>query len=604
MRNPNLSERQTLVLIILIWVAGACLPLFFGEPFILHVLNLILVGSVLALAWAILARTGYVSFAHNAFLGIGAYTSVYLVMQLHVPFWGGFLAAGIMGGIFALVLGAIILRLKGIFFVLSTFCFAQIMLRVFRIAVPITGGSNGIRDIPPPLIPLIGPINSHEAFYILFYLYATLVIIFTIRLYRSNTGREFQAIGEDMFTAESIGIYTTRQKVLAFVISSVIVAFTGSLHAHYTSFISDTTFEMAKAIEVVMYNVVGGMGSIVGPILGTAVIVPLPEFLRGFVAYQTALYGLILILILRFFPSGIWGAAKRIVLYFLPAEERQALKRLRFSPELVQGFSIDIWGADYNPGETLPGETLIECREIDRYFGGLAALSGVSFSVKKGEIFGIVGPNGSGKTTLFNVITGIFVPSKGKVVFEDKSIGGFIPSKINRLGVSRVFQATALFSEATVRENVTRALFARAGFNVIKDLLKLENKKHEWTETQARTILKLFGLESASEELAKNLPYGFQRLLGLAMALAGRPKLLLLDEPVAGMSAEEREIIADILIKLRENGMTMIVVEHNVDFIMRLCSRIMVLNYGEKIAEGNPEEIRNNPKVIEAFIGA
>jgi ABC-type branched-subunit amino acid transport system ATPase component/ABC-type branched-subunit amino acid transport system permease subunit len=599
MRKPNLSEMQTAVLIIILWVAGACLPQFFGEPFLLHVFNLIFVGIVLALSWAILARTGYVSFAHNAFLGIGAYTSVYLMMQMHLPFWAGFLSAGVMAGIFAFVLGVIILRLKGIFFVLSTFCFAQIMLRVFRIAEPITGGANGIRDIPPPMIPLIGPLKSHEAFYILFYLYATLVVLFTVRLYRSNTGREFQAIGEDMFTAESIGIYTTRQKVVAFVISSVIVGFTGSLHAHYTGFISDTTFEMVRAIEGVIYNVVGGMGSIVGPIIGTAIMVPLPEYLRGFVAYQIALYGLILILILRFFPSGVWGTVKRIGLFCLPAEKKEALKLLRLTPKLAQGFLTDFWGTDCNPGNTL-----LECREISRYFGGLAALSGVSFSVKEGEIFGIVGPNGAGKSTLFNMITGIFVPSKGRVVFGDKSIGGLIPSKINRLGVSRVFQATVLFSEATVRENVTRALVARAGFNGIKDLFKLENEKHQQTDTQARVILKLCGLESASEELAKNLPYGFQRLLGLAMALAGRPKLLLLDEPVAGMSAEERETIADILVKLREKGMTMIVVEHNVDFIMRLCSRIMVLNYGEKIAEGNPEEVRNNPKVIEAFLGA
>ncbi len=598
-KRNSLSGLKKIVLIALLWVAGAFLPFFYREPFILHVFNLIFVGVVLALSWAILARTGYVTFAHNAFLGIGAYTSVYLVMQTKVPFLVGLASAGALAGIFALVLGAIILRLKGIFFVLSTFCFAQIMMRVFRMAVSITGGANGIRDIPPPEIPLIGAVKSHEAFYVLFYFYATLVVLFTVRLYRSNVGREFQAIGEDLFTAESIGIYTTRQKVIAFVISSVIVGLTGSLHAHYTGFISDTTFEMVKSIEGVIYNVVGGMGSIVGAILGTAVMVPLPEFLRGFVAYQIALYGLILVLILKFFPLGIWGTLKWVIQRFFPEKKEGLLAPLRLSPELAQGFSTDFWGMDCDPGEAI-----IECRSVSRNFGGLAALTGVSFSVAKGEIFGIVGPNGAGKSTLFNVMTGIFVPTKGEVIFSGRSIGGLRPSKINRLGISRVFQATVLFSEATVRENVTRALVARAGFSGIRDLLMLEKKKHEAIDSQARTILRLCGLDSGSEEAAKNLPYGFQRLLGLAMALAAKPKLLLLDEPVAGMSAEERETIAAILLKLREKGITMIVVEHNIDFIMQLCSRIMVLNYGEKIAQGNAEEIRTNSKVIEAFFGA
>jgi branched-chain amino acid transport system permease protein len=590
---------KKIVLFVFLWVAGALIPFFFREPFILHVFNLIFIGLVLALSWAILARTGYVSFAHNAFLGIGAYASVYLVMQMKIPFLIGFLAAGGLAGGFALVLGVIILRLKGIFFVLSTFCFAQIMIRVFRMAVPITGGANGIRDIPPPMIPLIGAVESHEAFYVLFYLYATLVVLFTVRLYRSNIGREFQAIGEDMFTAESIGIYTTRQKIVAFLISSVIVGFTGSLYAHYSGFISDTSFEMVKAIEVVIYNAVGGMGSIVGPIIGTMVMVPLPEYLRGFVAYQVALYGLILILILRLCPQGIWGALREVSRHFFHEKRQKPGLSLSLSRELGQRFSADFWRMKCDPNETV-----LECREVGRNFGGLAALSNVSFSVKSGEIFGIVGPNGAGKSTLFNVITGVFVPSKGEVIFSGKNIEGIIQSKINLLGVSRVFQATVIFNEATVRENVIRSLVARAVFNGVRDLLMLEKKKHISTDIEAQNILKLCGLESLSEELAKNLPYGFQRLMGLAMALAAKPKLLLLDEPVAGMSAEERETIASILLKLREKGMTMIVVEHNIDFIMQLCSRIMVLNYGEKIAEGSPEEIRTNPKVIESFFGA
>ncbi len=580
------------------WASGALLPFFIKDTFSLHLSNVIFIGMTLSLAWGILARTGYISFAHNAFLGIGAYTSVYLVMQIHFPFWGAILAAGVMAGLFALLLGGVILRLKGIFFVLSTFCFAQIMMRVFRMAVPITGGANGVRGIPPPVLPFFGPVKSHEGFYLLFYIYATLVVVFTARLFNSNIGREFKAIGEDLFTAETMGIFTTRQKVLAFVISSMIVGFSGSLHAHYTSFISDTTFEMVKAIEVVVYNVVGGMGSIVGPILGTVVMIPLPEFLRGFVAYQIALYGLILILILRFFPGGLWGTIKRIFHPLIRSDRGIDVKHLRLSRGLVDGFSTDFWGRDCERNETL-----LECHRITRRFGGLAALTEVSFLVRSGEILGIVGPNGAGKSTLFNVITGVFVPTGGTIHFKGREIAGFAPSRINRLGISRVFQATVLYREATVWENVARALIAHSEWSGTKDFFGLERKRQHGIEEQVRTLLKLHGLETASDELARNLPYGFQRLLGLAMALAARPKLLLLDEPVAGMSVEERKTIADILLKLQRSGMAMIIVEHNMDFILHLCPRIVVLNFGEKIAEGGPEAIQNNPRVVQAFLG-
>lgn len=592
------SRISKVILAVIAWSLGICVPLFIRDPFFLHVCNLIFVGSVLALSWSILARTGYVSFAHNAFIGIGAYTSVYLVMQLDLPYWVGLLAAGGMAGVFALVLGVIILRLQGIFFVLSTFCFAQIMLRVFRLAAPITGGANGITDIPPPIFPLVGTVQSHGQFYVLFYIFATLVVIFTVRVFNSSTGRKFKAIGEDIFTAESMGIYTTREKILAFIFSSAIAGLSGSIYAHYSRFISDTTFAMAKSIEVVIYSVVGGMGTIVGPIIGAGVMIPIPEFLRGFVAYQIALYGLILILILRFFPAGIWGTIKRVAQSMVHEEDFMKLKSLRMSSEIKKGFSMD-----FARSSDEAYDQILEIQNVDKNFGGLAALSGISCSVRKGDILGIVGPNGAGKSTFFNVISGIFSPDRGRVLFEGRQISGLRPSKINQIGIARVFQATVLYSEATVRENVARSLVARAGFSGVKDLFGMEKKKHLWVSEQTQEVLSVCGLGAVVEEVARNLPYGFQRLLGLAMALASRPRLLLLDEPVAGMSIEEMDVIADLLKQLHRLGLSMILVEHNVNFIMRLCPRIIVLDYGKKIAEGTPKEIRRNPAVIEAFLG-
>lgn len=598
MKILNSSVVWKVLIAIIGWTLIACVPFLVKNIFLLHIFNLIFMGSALGLSWAILARTGCVSFAHNAFLGIGAYTSVFLVMQIGVPFLIGFLAAGIIAGIFTLVIGIIVLRLKGIFFVLSTFCFAQIMLRVFRIAEPITGGLNGIRGIPKPTLPFIGLFESHAHFYFLFFLYTSVVLIFTVRLFSSSMGREFKAIGENIFAAESMGIDTFGRKVTAFVISSVLVGFGGSLHAHYSYFISDTTFETVKAIEIVVYNIVGGVGSIAGPIIGAAIMIPVPELLSGFVAYQIALYGFILILIVRFFPKGIWGGVKEVIYPRVYVEDLTRTKSLQLSSQLGQEFSMEFKANDNN------NIKLLECSNISRSFSGLVALTNISFSVTKGEIIGIVGPNGAGKTTLFNTLTGVLPPNRGRIVFEGKEITHLRPYKRNQLGITRVFQnVEGLYITASVEENLSRALVAKMGFKGIKDLFGLEKEKHRRIVQRTQEIMRSFGLESVSREVAKNLPHGFQRLLELAMALIAEPKLLLLDEPVSGMSLEEMNVIAGLLEKLQQQGLTIIVVEHNVNFVMRLCSHIMVLDYGIKIAEGTPEEIQTNSEVIRAFLG-
>jgi branched-chain amino acid transport system ATP-binding protein/branched-chain amino acid transport system permease protein len=588
---------RTVVIAALVWIALIALPLYVDDAFAIHVLNLILLGSCFAYSWAILARAGYVSFGHNAFLGIGAFTSAYLATARHVPFWWAFLAAAAMTTLFSVALGSIILRFRGIIFVLSTFAFAQIMLRVFRLASPITGGVDGIRSIPPPVLWLVGPLQTHGQFYVLFLVYFTLVIAFTARLYGSGFGRQLEAIGENMFLSESIGIDTYRNKLAAFMISAVIAGFGGSFYAHYNLYISDTSFEMGKAIDIVVYNVVGGWGTLPGPILGALVMVPLPELLRGFVAYQVALYGLILVLILRFFRKGVWGAVR----------QARARRARRAAPARVEGVRLSgdraRWLAyDARIADAKAGPCLV-CTGVSKSFGGLQAVTELDFSVERGTIFGIIGPNGSGKSTLYNMITGVMSPDRGTIRFDGRDITGLRPSRINRRGVARVFQSTILFRESTVRGNVVRALLGHAGFGGPRDLLGLERARDEWVEAETAEILELCGLAAVADEIPSNLPHGFQRMVALAMALVARPRLLLLDEPVTGMSVEEMGVMASALEGLRDKGLTMIVVEHNVNFVMRLCPRVLVLSYGRKITEGTPQEVKGDPEVIRSFLG-
>ncbi|ACO47670.1 branched-chain amino acid ABC transporter ATP-binding protein/permease [Deinococcus deserti] len=586
--RPPLS-RRTLLAGAAVLIA-ALLPLLL-PTFQVTLLTNILISAIVVTGLVLLTGVvGLTSFGHAAFMGVGAYTTAIVSTRLGWSPWLGLLAGFVTTGSIAAFLGLITLRMQGHYLPLATIAWGISLFYVFG-NTPALGGNTGLTDIPP--LQLFGlNLTSPRSFAYLALLGLGLTALAAQFLLSSRTGRAMRALRSGPLVAEAFGVNTFSLRVQVFVLSALMASLAGWLYAHNQRFLNPTPFSLSAGIEYLFMAVVGGSQYVWGGVMGSALITQLREQLRDVLpgllgqqgSFETVVFGLLIILVLQFARRGLWPLVERI----LPQERMRLLPAGRplagrLSPE--------------------PGTSLLKVEHAVKQFGGLKAVNDVSFELRAGEILGLIGPNGAGKSTVFNLLTGVNPATSGRVSFLNQDITRRSAGQIHRLGISRTFQHVHLLPELTLLENTMMGGYARARAGVVRSMLHLERHEEAALQQEALKQLQRVGLGEQAFELAGNLPLGQQRVLEVARALVADPVLLLLDEPAAGLRYGEKTALVELLRRLRDEGVTILIVEHDMDLVMSLVDRLVVMNYGEKLAEGSPAEVRANAAVREAYLG-
>jgi len=554
----------------------------------------IVIFSLLAIAYNLLmGYTGLVSFGHSAFFGIGGYAAglaqLYLAKGMVVPVIAGVLGATLTGA----VIGFLLMRKRGVYFSLLTLAFTQMFFYIVYGATAVTGGENGLGGIerfPLGAGPVRLDLGDKRVYYYTSAALAAAAIYILWRVVHSPFGRVLEAIRENEVRASFVGYDVTRYKLTAFVVSCAFSGLAGVLYTFLLNFAYPESLHVTMAGEIAAMTLVGGMRSFVGPAVGAAVFVFMRDTLSSWTENWLVYFGVIFVAFVMFSPNGIVGVWARLRGLARRPRARRGATRPAPAPA----------PASPPPRPTAPrGEVLLEVEDLALHFGALAAVDGVSLQVPRGELRSIIGPNGAGKTTLFNVLTGLLPADRGQARFRATTITRLLPHRIVASGVSRSFQIISIFHALTVFENVRIAAQAkhRARFAMLADAGSFTDLNDE-----AMRLLNAVGLGDRAAEIADTLSHGDQRLLEIAIALATRPELLLLDEPLAGLAAHERLRVAD-LIRTLHRSVTIVLIEHDIDQVLALSDRITVLHQGRVIAEGAPAAIQQNPEVQTAYLG-
>ncbi|MBR1139398.1 MULTISPECIES: ABC transporter permease subunit [Bradyrhizobium] len=575
-------------------VAMLCLAAapFLLPPFTITLMNYIGVYSLVAIGLALLTGVGgIVSFGQAAFVGIAAYATAWVsALNGHSP-WVGLLLALTLTCSIATLLGLATLRLQGHFLSLSTVAWGLAIGFLFG-NVEGLGRFNGIASIPPISFGSYALVSSAQVYFLIWGIVAAVLWI-GYNLLDSRLGRAMRALRGGNTLVESLGISAFRIKLLIFVIAAFLAALSGWLYAHMSRFISPGPFDAGMGIEYLMMSMVGGAGSLLGGVVGAAIVTLLKNSVQDYLPLiakgasgqlEIVAFSALFILFLQWARQGIVPFVGR----YLPKLRRDRPQPAPALPRRAQ---------------PAPGELLLKVDGAERRFGGLVAVNNVSFDVRSGEILAVIGPNGAGKSTMFNCLTGALRVNKGDIVFAGRSITREAQSRIAKAGIARTFQHVKLRPRMSLLENVMLGTYARTRTGLLASALRLNRREEASAQFEALRQLERVGLGDKPFDIAGNLPLGNQRILEIARALAADPALLVLDEPAAGLRRQEKLRLAELLRSLRNDHLTILIVEHDMEFVMSLVDRIVVLDFGSKLCEGDPAAIRNDERVQEAYLG-
>jgi branched-chain amino acid transport system permease protein len=581
--------------IVIFALVMAALPFIPGmPPFWIVLLDNIGLAALVAMGLVLLTGVGgLTSFGQAAFCGFGAYTTAVLTTTWGMSPWLTLPAALIVSGLAAVLLGLVTVRLSGHYLPLGTIAWGISLYYLFS-KLSFLGRNDGISGIPPLSIGTLKMLDPHTIYFPI-WIAVILCAVLSMNLLDSRTGRAIRALRRGHIAAEAFGVQTARAKLMVFIYAAVLAGLSGWLYAHFQRAATPTPFGPQAGIEYLFIAVVGGAGYVWGGVLGAAVVVILKEVLQSYLPLifggggqlETVVFGIMLVALLQFAPTGMWPWLTSL----LPFE----IKRKRPDPSAT---------LPARPQTATGSGPLLEVNSARKQFGGVIAVNNVSFDVGAREIVALIGPNGAGKSTTFNLITGVLKTTAGKISMRGKSIDNAPPQEVVKLGIARTFQHVKLVPDMTVLENVALGAHLRGTAGAIRSMLRLDRADEAKLLAEAARQIDRVGLGDQIDQLAGSLSLGQQRIVEIARALCVDPQLLLLDEPAAGLRHMEKQQLAALLRQLRDGGMSVLLVEHDMGFVMDLADRIVVLDFGTRIAEGTPEAIKRNPDVIKAYLGA
>ena len=564
---------------------GILLP-YVANSYWLSVATTVLTFALLGIGLNIVVGyAGLLDLGYSAFFAIGAYTSALLEQHTGLGFWTTLPLSVLAAAVAGAIIGYPTLRLRSDYLAIVTLGFGEIV-RIIATNLDVTGGPNGLYGVD---VPKIGgrELLGDRSFYLLGLGLVAGAIVYTSLLSRSRLGRAWRSLREDETAAEAVGVPTVRVKLLAYVMGAMVGGLAGPYFAARFGAVDPTSFTYQTSVQILIVVVLGGMGSVPGVLLGAVVVVGLPEVLRPIADYRLLLFALALIVLMLVRPEGLWPVSTRARRGQKPLD----LGRLQAPVPAVARPDI----SDHQP--------LLTVRELRRTFGGVTAVEGVSFTVHGGEILSIIGPNGAGKTTVFNCITGITPPDSGAVELVGSGrLGRLPPHRVVKAGLARTFQGIRLFDGLTTLDNVLVGMYAhRTSWYAALAQRRLRSGQEE--QRQALYWLEFVGLSAVVGRRASELSYGDRRRLEIARALASNPRGLLLDEPAAGTNPTEKQELIRLIRRIRDTGIAVLLIEHDMALVMGLSDRVIVMDHGKVIADGPPEAVQADPLVIEAYLG-